>query len=90
MLFKKFALVTLLYVLSFPLSAQTYWLNMPGSYNVEHSEYTPSVSLQTFDYEACKDALVQYSRDNRMVENISCDVKPLPDAINLSEQWASN
>ena len=63
-------------------AANTYWLNIPGSYSAEEGRYMPSVSFPTSDHYACSDAIVQYAKDN-LVNYIGCDVKPLPDAVNL-------
>lgn len=90
MLVKNFILIVLLSVLSGPLMAEIYWLNMPGSFSEEYGEYTPSVSLPTIDHSACKEALRQYAKDNVMIDKISCDINPLSDAVNLGEQWVSN
>ena len=87
---KKFILIILFNAISGSLAAQTYWLNMPASYSEKYSEYTPSVSLPVVDYEACNEALIQFSEDNEMVDTIYCDLKPLPKAINLAEQWVTN
>lgn len=90
MTIKKLFLITLLSVLSGSLTAQVHWLNMPGSYSEKYSEFTPSVSLPTIDYKACRESLILFSTDNEMVDKISCDIKPLPDAVNLAEQWVTN
>ena len=87
---KNVILISVLSVFSDSLSAETYWLNMPASYSKKYSEYTPSVSLPTVDYEACLAAMTQYAQDNEMVDKIGCDIKPLPDAINLADQWVAN
>ena len=87
---KKLILITLMSALSGSLAAQTYWLNMPGSYSEKYKEFTPSVSLPVVDYNACKDALIQFSEDNEMVDQIHCELEPLADAINLAEQWVTN
>ncbi len=87
---KKIILIMLFSVISSSLSAEIYWLNMPGSYSKKYSEFTPSVSLPTVDYEACQAALTQYAQDNEMVEKIGCDIQPLPDAVNLADHWAAN
>lgn len=86
----RIILIMLLSIISGSLSAQTYWLNMPGSYSKKYSEYTPSVSLPTVDYQACQAALTQYAQDNEMIDKIACDIQPLPDAVNLADQWAAN
>lgn len=62
--------------------AQTYWLNIPGAYNLKDSQYESSLSLPTVSHEACAQAIVQYTRDN-LVNFIGCDVQPLPDAVNI-------
>ena len=90
MLVKNSFLFVLLAALAGSVCAETYWLNMPGSYSEKYHESTPSVSLPLADYKACQNALVQYQQDNEMVDRISCDLEPLKDAINLADQWASN
>ena len=70
--------------------AETYWLNMPGSYSEKHQEYTPSISMPLVSSEECNKALEQFAQDNEMVELISCDLRPISGAINLAGQWASN
>jgi len=61
---------------------QTYWLNIPGAYSKTDEQYLPSISLPTANHDACSDAIVQYAKDN-LVHYIGCDVKPLPDAVNI-------
>ena len=70
--------------------AETYWLNMYGSYSHKYEEFTPSISLPLINNEECQKALKQFKKDNDMVEKISCDLKPLAGAINMAEQWAGN
>ena len=71
-------------------TAETYWLNIYGSYSQKHKEFTPSVSMPLVDNKECQVALDQFSKDNEMVEKISCDLKPLSGAINLADQWAGH
>jgi len=65
-------------LLSFALtgtaSAQTYWLNM-----VTDGE---SMSLAVATEKGCTEAANQYVR-SQIVNFVSCDVKPLPDAVNI-------
>ena len=70
--------------------AETYWLNMYGSFSQKHEEFTPSISLPLISNEECQRALEQFKTDNEMVDKISCDLKPLAGAINMAEQWAGN
>ena len=90
MLVKNSLLFILLGTLAVSVCAETYWLNMPASYSEKYHESTPSVSLPLADYAACQDALLQYQQDNEMVDRINCELEPLPGAINLADQWASN
>lgn len=71
-------------IVIFPQSVQSevFWLNIPGAYSKLDEQYLPSISLPTASHDACSDAIVQYAKDN-LVHYIGCDVKPLPDAINL-------
>ncbi len=55
------------------VSAQTYWLNMVVDGD--------SISLATFSDEKCSEAVIRYVRSN-LVNFVSCDVQPLPDAVN--------
>lgn len=57
-------------------AAQTYWLNM-----VTGGE---SMSLPVFSDSKCTEAVNGYVRSN-LVNFVSCDVEPLPDAVNLGE-----
>ncbi|MGD2118342.1 MAG: hypothetical protein PVG66_08295 [Chromatiales bacterium] len=72
----------LLLALTNTIQAQTYWLNVPGAYSKEEQQYIPAISLPTASHDACSDAIVQYAQDN-LVHYIGCDVKPLPNAVNL-------
>ena len=56
------------------VNAQTYWVNM-----VESGQ---SMSLPVSSEEQCTEAVNQYVRSN-LVNFVSCDVQPLPDAVNL-------
>jgi hypothetical protein len=55
-------------------SAQPYWLNM-----VTNGE---SMSLPVSSSQSCSDAVMQYVRSN-IVNFVSCDIEPLPDAVNI-------
>lgn len=67
-------------LLSFSLlgtaSAQSYWLNM-----VTDGE---SMSLPVSSKESCSEAVIQYVRSN-VVNFVSCDIEPLPDAVNIGK-----
>ncbi len=56
-------------------NAQTYWLNL-----VDNGQ---SMSLPVPTGEQCNEAVVQYVRSN-LVNFVSCDVEPLPDAVNIA------
>ena len=84
MMKKMFMLVTGL-LFSQIIHADVYWLNIPGSYSAYDEQYYPAVSFPTSSHEACSDAIVQYAKDN-LVFYIGCDVKPLPDAVNLTSR----
>ena len=56
------------------VNAQTYWLNMVQS--------GTSMSLPVSSAEQCTEAVNQFVRSN-LVNFVSCDVNPLPDAVNL-------
>lgn len=56
-------------------NAQTYWLNMVSD--------GQSMSLPVASDSQCSEAVNQFVRSN-LVNFVSCDVKPLPDAVNLS------
>lgn len=68
-----------------PVTAQTYWLNIPGAYSKVDEQYLPSMSFPTPNHNACSDAVVHYAKNN-LVHYIGCDVKPLPDAVNLQHR----
>ena len=55
-------------------SAQTYWLNLVDNGN--------SMSLPVSSDEQCTEAVYRYVQSN-LVDAISCDVEPLPDAVNV-------
>ena len=55
-------------------SAQTYWLNLVDNGN--------SMSLPVSSDEQCIEAVYRYVQSN-LVDAISCDVEPLPDAVNV-------
>lgn len=57
-------------------SAQTYWLNL-----VIDNE---SMSLPVSSNEKCSEAIVRYVQQ-QLHGSISCDVEPLPDAVNLDK-----
>ena len=73
---------SLMLTLNNTATAQTYWLNIPGAYSKVDEQYLPPLSFPTPNHNACSDAVVQYAKDN-LVHYIGCDVKPLPDAVNL-------
>jgi len=73
-MFKKFVLVFLLSIGS--ANAQTYWLNMVKT--------GISMSLPVSTAEKCIEAVNQFVRSN-LVNFVSCDVEPLPDAVNLEK-----
>ena len=79
---KSLLTASLLLAFASTLQAQTYWLNIPGAYSQEERQYLPPFSIPTASHDACSDAIVQYARDN-LVHYIGCDVKPLPNAVNL-------
>ena len=58
------------------LSAQTYWLNL-----VDNGK---SMSLPVSTDEQCSQAVYRYVQSN-LVHAVSCDVKPLPDAVNIGQ-----
>lgn len=62
-------------------ATQTWWLNIPG-YIDKDGIPIPSLSLPTSDHDKCSDAVINYAK-NEYVYYISCDIKPLPDAVNL-------
>ena len=67
--------IFLVFILSIgTANAQTYWLNM-----VESDQ---SMSLPVSSDEKCTEAVIQYVSSN-LVNFVSCDVEPLPDAVNL-------
>jgi len=71
-MFKKFFFVSILSIGT--ANAQTYWLNM-----VDNGQ---SMSLPVSSEERCTEAVNQFVRSN-LVNFVSCDVKPLPDAVNI-------
>lgn len=80
---KKLTIAAVLFTgMTAPAFAQTYWLNIPGSFSAEEQRYLPSISLPTGNHNDCSEAIVQYAKDN-LVHYVGCDVRPLPDAVNL-------
>jgi len=62
-------------------TAETYWFNVAGFTAADGSEQ-PAFSIPTSGQGACSRAVVQYAKAN-LVSAISCDVAPLPNAVNL-------
>jgi hypothetical protein len=74
-MFKKLLFFSVLSTLfTSALSAQTYWVNMVDN--------GVSMSLPVSSDQLCSEAVYRYVQSN-LVDAVSCDVMPLPDAINL-------
>jgi len=65
--------------------AETYWLNIPGSYRQLDDKFFPASSIPTVSQAACSEAMLEYAKQG-LVNFIGCDVKPLPNAANLVVQ----
>ena len=84
-MFKRYYLVLLLSIFASSTAlAETYWLNIPGAYSKTDESNIPSMSFPMQSHDACADAIVEYAKAN-LVYYIGCDVKPLPDAVNLKK-----
>jgi len=86
-MFKKFFFVCILSIGT--ANAQTFWLNIPAAYSKTDELYVPSMSFPVSSHDACSDAIVEYAKSN-LVFYIGCDVKPLPDAVNLKNSRDSH
>jgi hypothetical protein len=85
-MFKYISLVLLSAIFSITsVKAETYWLNIPASFSKVDEQYIPPMSFPVRSHDACSDAIVEYAKTN-LVYYIGCDVKPLPDAVNLKKQ----
>lgn len=84
-MFKRLFIVSLLSFFAVSsVNAQPYWLNIPSAYSKTDDQYMPSMSFPVKSHDSCSDAIVEYAKSN-LVYYIGCDVKPLPDAVNLKE-----
>ena len=74
-MFKNFLFFSVLSILTMASAhAQTYWLNVINS--------GESMSLPVSSDELCSQAVYRYVQSN-LADAVSCDVQPLPDAVNI-------
>jgi len=65
--------------------AMTWWLNIPGYCDPQMKECYPDLSIPTTTRDVCMDAIVEYAKED-YVFYIGCDIKPLPNAVNLKKK----